>query len=175
MPKPLKTARPTAAPPPAISLADDLLVEISALGDRISATEKAAQAEIAAVQAKYAGLAQMQTRLAELDHELKNLMRRRQAEIFNGNDQVCRPRGRLFLGRESRLVIPGEALSHIKNRGWLEAVRISESINRVVVDKWSDERLQVIGAFRRESVTCSYELFSAAQTGGTTKRGDDHR
>ncbi|MBF0529073.1 MAG: host-nuclease inhibitor Gam family protein [Deltaproteobacteria bacterium] len=171
MRKPLKPAPASIDSRSAISQADELLREISALTTRMEAVEAAAEAEIAAIHIKYADLARMQARWSDLDRDLNNLMRQRRQEIFAENEQVCRPYGRLFLGREIRVVIPREALSRIKSQGWLEAVRISESINRAVVEKWSGDRLQAIGACRREVIKFAYELVS----GRHDRRNDESR
>lgn len=144
---------------PALDLADILLEQMGRLTARITALEAAVQAEISAVQAKYTALTDMHTQQSELDRELRALMRTRQGEIFSENEKVTVRNGMLLCGRETKVIIPQEALTRIKAHRWMEAIRVAESVNRSVVEQWPEERLAAIGAFRRETVKFAYEIF----------------
>jgi len=77
------------------------------------------------------------------------LMRKRTGEIFDGRDKVSLRHGVLLYGEEVRLRLPKDALGRIKELGWIEAIRVIESVDRGVVGTWPESRLAAIGARRR--------------------------
>lgn len=97
---------------------------------------------------------------AELDaaaKELTALMKSNKAALFGGRDKVDLSHGALLFTRQPKVSIPRGALGKVKGLGWVEAVKVVESLDRDVVAKWSDERLFAIGAERKLVDKFAYE------------------
>ncbi|MEW6264930.1 MAG: host-nuclease inhibitor Gam family protein [Thermodesulfobacteriota bacterium] len=142
----------------ALEAADRLLAEIAVLSERVLVQEAEAEAEMESVRRKYRTVDDLRARLGELDRELKSLMKDRQNDIFLGQDKVSVRHGLLFHCRELKVFLPRGALGRLKELGWREAIRVAESVNRSVVEKWNAGRLAAIGAGRREVVRFAYEV-----------------
>ncbi len=139
--------------------ADKLLDAIGKATARLQASEAEAEKEIEGVRAHYArSIDPMRDRLKGLDKELIGLMKSRCVPLFDGKDTLKLLHGILLYAREMRVSIPRDALLKIEAAGWDEAVKIAKSVDRAMVEKWTDERLVVIGAKRKEKKTYSYEL-----------------
>ena len=139
--------------------ADQLLKDIGKATARIAASEAEAEKEIEVVRAHYAkGIDPLRDRLKGLDKELIGLMKSRRVPLFDGKDTVKLIHGILLYAREMRVSIPRDALEKIKAEGWKEAIKIAESVDRAMVEKWPDERLVVSGAKRKAKETYSYEV-----------------
>lgn len=145
--------------------ADELLEELWLLRLELSDFEAQAEAELRAVQERYAAdIDRYRSEIAARDKELKAIMKDHDPEIFHGADKVTLPHGLLLRSEGYKVRIPRDALPKIEAKGWHEAIRVVKSINRDVVSKWPESRLAVIGAKRRKTVSYEYELKSATKS-----------
>lgn len=140
---------------------EELLAGIREISTKLKAREAEAEKALAAVQAKFADIPDLQERLNALDAELKKLMKKAESELFGGSDSLRLNGGALFKAEEDKVRIPKTALSAIKNEGWLEAIKTVESVKREIVEKWPVERLAAIGAEKKPHKSFSYQLKGA--------------
>ena len=146
--------------------ADKLLDAIGKATARLKTAEAEAEKEIEVVRAHYArGIDPLRDRLKALDKELITLMKSRCVPLFDGKDTLKLLHGILLYNKEDKVSIPRDALGKIKAQGWKEAILIAESVDRAVVEKWTDERLVVIGAKRKAKETYSYEITNTTEVG----------
>jgi hypothetical protein len=102
-------------------------------------------------------------------------MKSRKKALFGDGDKVKLAAGTLYRGLAPRLTIPRGALEAIKARGWLEAVRTSESLDRRVVEGWPTERLSAIGARFRQVERFSYQAAPPPKPGRAAQRQKGHQ
>ena len=146
--------------------ADQFLKDIGKATIKLQFAEAEAEKEIEVVRAHYArSIDPLRDRLKGLDKELIGLMKSRCVPLFDGKDTLKLLHGILLYNKEDKVSIPRDALSKIKGQGWKEAILIAESVDRSVVEKWTDERLVVIGAKRKAKKTYSYELTNKSEVG----------
>ena len=140
-----------------------MLAEIGRLGKTIEAAEADAQAKIEQIRkATVAELEPVRDRLKETEKALLKLMKAERKAIFDGNQKITLKHGILIHTRELKVTIPRDALKKIKELGWAEAIKIAESLDRGAVEKWTDERLFLIGAERKEKPEWKWEVFRDA-------------
>ena len=137
---------------------DGILADLTARTAKLAALQEKAEAEIEAVRARYSEqIGRTSDEIKALDKEIKQLAKNNLV-IFDGEDQLILPHGILIHGKAFKVSIPRDALEKIEAQGWNEAIRISKSIDRAVVEKWPAERLVMIGAQRKPIETINYEL-----------------
>lgn len=143
----------------ALDRAEEILFEIRTLRAEIFVLEGNAERKIAEIRGRYrAEITSRAQNMSRIEKELMALMKEQKAEVFGDTDKVELIHGFLFHSLGSKVIIPRGALAEIETRGWKEAIKVAKSVDRAVVKKWSDERLDAIGA-RRESIeTFSYEV-----------------
>ena len=93
-----------------------------------------------------------------MENDLLKLAKKEKAVIFDGSDIYETRYGRLIHEMAERVGIPKDALEKCEELGFTEAIRISKSLDRTVVEKWPDERLFLIGAKRELKEKIIYEL-----------------
>jgi hypothetical protein len=93
-----------------------------------------------------------------MENDLLKLAKKEKAVIFDGSDIYETRYGRLIHEMAERVGIPKDALEKCEKLGFTEAIRISKSLDRTVVEKWPDERLFLIGAKRELKEKIIYEL-----------------
>jgi hypothetical protein len=137
--------------------ADVLLSQIRPLELEITDLEAKAQAEIDAVKKKYARIGKAKAEMEAKGKELTKLLKKKSKAIYGGKDLVLTKYGKLTLSEGEAVSVPKDALEAIKREGWMEAVRITEKIDKTVIEKWPDERLAAIGATRKPKTTYGWE------------------
>ena len=151
--------------------ADRMLAEISRLGRTIEAAEAEAQAKIEQIrQFTVAELEPVRDRLKETEKALLKLMKAERKAIFDGKQKITLEYGILIHTRELKVSIPRDALKKIKALGWVSAIKVAESLDRGVVEKWPDERLFLIGAERKERPEWKWEVFREKGESGNANR-----
>ena len=138
--------------------AEALIADIRESKARAASLDAEFQAKLAALQAEYAGIGVLEGQIKELSAELLKLMKAEKAELFQGREAVKVRGGLLLWTKGEKVSIPRDALLKIKEAGWMEAVKVVESVDRPVVEGWPDERLAVIGTKRKTVDNFSYEL-----------------
>ena len=139
--------------------AETMLGYIKVLNERTAWLEARAEEEMKRVRERYeAPLAEAREKQKQAERDLVSLMKKNKPILFDGTDQVDLKTGILLYGEEDKIRIPRDALEKIKEAGWEEAIKVAESVDRGVVEKWPLERLVVIGAERKRIETYSYEL-----------------
>ena len=117
------------------------------------------QNAIAAVSAEYdAKIEPYRTRRATNHGDLLSLMKKGKAYLFDGTDVVRLANGSLIHSVADKVSIPRDALARCEALGFDEAVKIAKSLDREAIEKWTDERLVLIGAERKQKEEFSYDL-----------------
>ena len=141
--------------------AEKILRHLAETKKALAASEKAYQAELEALKARYGDIAVYQGILKGLDEQLQKLMKKNKTELFDGKDLVRLTCGRLIHELQTRIKgLQGKGIiDRIKQMGWLEGVKVVESVDKPVVEKWTDERLIAVGCERKKDQDVfSYEI-----------------
>jgi hypothetical protein len=150
--------------------ADGLLATIGELEARIGAHSGHLAAQIKSIQQTAAQVIDpLQQALEMAVKELMALMKTDTLALFDGADKIALDHGALLHSRQPRVTIPRDAVGKIKDMGWVEALKIVETVNREVVEAWSDEQLFAIGAARKLVDRFAYETLSAPRAGSRKK------
>lgn len=142
----------------AVGETDGLLAEIRSITDKVVSLEARAQSELEAVRARYQAIAEYRYLLGVLDKRLKTHLKVHCGAIFRGSDKRGLTNGTVYFGHESKVSIPKTALQIIKEWGWRDGLKITETLNRPVVEKWPPKRLEAIGARLKVIEKFSYDL-----------------
>jgi len=89
--------------------------------------------------------------------QIMKLMKANKAVLFDGTDIVDLEEGRLIHGKEDKVKIPKTALDSCEAQGFTDVVKIVKSLDREAIEKWTDEKLFLIGATRKPKETFNYE------------------
>lgn len=139
--------------------ANNLLVKYAIRQNHLAELERQVERRMAQIRERFGTNIQAdQDELKALEKELIKLMKANKADLFDHTDQVNLAAGILLRGEEDKVTIHKGALEKIEEMGWDEAIKIVKSIDREVVEKWSDERLTVIGAERKPVEEFSFEV-----------------
>ena len=139
--------------------AELILMEIAEAKAVVEALAAGAEERMELIRAEYQRKAAANLeRLKQKDKEIKKLMKAETGAIFDGADKVTLTSGVLLHEKKDHVTIPRDALSAVKEHGFLEAVKVVESLDREVVEKWPEERLFLIGAVRKPKHAYSYEI-----------------
>ena len=142
--------------------ADKLLEELAALTSEAEHAQNEAQMELEAVRVKHEGpIGFLKGALLEKEKELRVLMKGKVVKLFDGKDTVALEHGILLHTKDWKVSIPRDALEKIEDHDWPEAIKVAKSVDRAVVERWTDERLFMIGAKRRLVEQFGYELLEA--------------
>jgi len=143
----------------ALAAADATLEEIRTLTSWIAELETAANLELTQVSARY------ETRLAPIKEQLQqkgkflvNIMKANKRIIFQEEDVVNLENGSLIHSREPKVTIPRDALAKAEEQGFDHVIKIAKSLDREAVEKWTDEKLLLIGAERKPVEKFTYDL-----------------
>lgn len=143
----------------AIELAEALLQEIQVKGETLKELEAEAEEEYRVIRAKYAHeVARLKSDVAALDNNLIKLMRGNRNTLFEETDTVKLDEGILLYGKSVKVSLPRDALIKAIEAGYDEAIKITKSLDRAVIDKWPDERLFMIGGKRKLVEKYNYEV-----------------
>ena len=138
---------------------DQHMEELKCCTHELTKLEDEVSQAIGKIKEKYnPRISELKETINDLDRKIKRLSKAYKHILFDGTDKCELSQGILFYGKEQKVRIPRDALEKIKEQGWLEGIKTVESINRPVVEKWTDERLAVIGATRLHKEIFSYEL-----------------
>jgi len=140
--------------------AEEHLFEIRMARAEVVIIEENAEKQIRAVKGQFANaLGIIQARLKAHEDGLMLLMKDNKTALFAERDKVSLTNGALLYQKGDKVTIPKTALAKIEAAGWGdEAIKTVKSVIREVVEKWSAERLAVIGARRRPTESYNYEV-----------------
>jgi phage host-nuclease inhibitor protein Gam len=139
--------------------ADLTLRNIKYTADRITNLEQQAETEMAAIREKYkTEIELLKWEFDCLDKEIVFLMKQNAGPLFDGRDKISLVNGILIFAKESKVSLPKDALSRLEKAGFTEGIKISKSVDRGAIAKWTDERLFIIGASRKLIQKFAYEI-----------------
>jgi len=138
----------------------DILLQIIAKQEaKITRIEASMADEIKTVTEKYSEcIDQLGEVLQANVKELIGVMKENKAVLFDGRDQVNLTAGILLYGREYKLSLPRDALAKAEELGYGDAIKISKSLDRPVIETWPIERLFMIGGKKKLVEKFDYEL-----------------
>jgi len=141
------------------STANELLELIRAGNAQLESLEAAAEREMKAVREKYGErIGELASRIKDSEKALIAHMKRHKREFFAEGDRLALAAGVLCHMEEPKVSIPRDALEQAERWGLTDAIKISKSLDRAVVEHWPVERLTLIGAVRKLKESFSYEL-----------------
>ena len=144
---------------PVLDVADSLLGDLSAAVAKLRAIEQEVERQIEYVREEYAeNMKYYRGQIRMFEGDLTAIMKTNRDLLFSGQDKIDLLHGLLLYARGPHVVIPKDALGRIKEQGWIEGIRVAESVDRGIVTGWPDEMLAVIGAKRTMKEMYSYEL-----------------
>jgi hypothetical protein len=139
--------------------ADRWLAAIRDLQSSVDRTVEKYNAEIAnLVESRDECVRQSREMIEARDAALLKLMKQNKAVLFDGTDLVNLNSGRLIYSKEDKVKIPRTALDSCYEHGFIDVIKIVESLDREAVEKWTDEKLFLIGATRKPKETFNYEV-----------------
>jgi hypothetical protein len=94
----------------------------------------------------------------EDEKELKHLMKSAKLVIFDGRDIVYLDHGNLLYSKGDKVTIPRDALDKCERQGFVDVIKVVKSLDREAIDKWTDEKLFLIGAERKPVETFNFEV-----------------
>ena len=142
---------------------DTALADIADCCKRIDVLQAEAEASVQIIRDNYgAMLAPLQSQLERNVAWLKSTMKSNKAVLFADWDVVRLANGSLIHHVADKVTIPRDALAKCEEQGFAEVIKIAKSLDREAVEKWSDERLFLIGAERKSKEEFSYDLKEAA-------------
>jgi len=142
-----------------LELAEALLQEIQIKSETLKEFQAEMEEEYRMIRAEYADrITWLKSDVEELDKNLIKLMRGNKKSLFEDTDTVKLEEGILLYGKNKKVSLPRDALKKALKAGYDEAVKISKSLDRAVVEKWPDERLFMIGGKRQLVEKFSYEV-----------------
>lgn len=152
-----------AAPPQSLPelkrQADGYLEEIRLLSAEIKKAGDDAEAQIEEIRTAYRVRVQVQEiRLKSCEIAIQQVMKFNKRILFDGTDVVKLANGSLIRSVADKVSIPRDALSKCEEQGFAEVVKIAKSLDREAVEKWTDEKLILIGAERKRKEEYSYDL-----------------
>ncbi len=94
-----------------------------------------------------------------VEGEIKAFAKRHHTALFGEVDLVTLPSGELRY-EESRVVVHGKAVTVevLREHGYLDGVKIEESVNWDALDAWPDEKLLAVGTKRKDVKAYTWEL-----------------
>ncbi|RJP59025.1 MAG: hypothetical protein C4549_02760 [Deltaproteobacteria bacterium] len=143
--------------------ADIMLKNIKFTVGRIDSLEKEAEAELAAIRKKYEPeLGLLKEQIAVFDKEIVFLMKQNAGRLFDGRDKISLTNGILLYAKEMKVSLARDTLAKIEEQGWEEAIKIAKSIDRAVVEQWTDERLFMVGGKKKLVEKFGYDIKQTA-------------
>jgi len=143
----------------ALELAEELLQEIQIKSETLKEFEAELEDKYRIFRIGYGfRITQLKSEVGELDKDLIKLMRGNEKSLFEETDTVKLDDGILLYGKNKKVSLPRDALKKAIKAGYDEAIKITKSLDRAVVEKWPDERLFMIGGKRRLVEKFSYEV-----------------
>jgi len=142
-----------------LQTADDLLCEIINLAGMIAYINDECEAATARINAEFkAKLGPLPDDLDKAEKALLALMKKQKQQIFADGDIRRLAHGALIRALEDKVKIPREALAKCEQLGFADVIKIAKSLDREAVEKWTDDKLFLIGAERKPVETFSYDL-----------------
>lgn len=116
-------------------------------------------AQVEALKAGYAVEVDALNAVLEADEKrLVGLMKGNKQILFDGTDIVDLPAGRLLHETKDKVSLSKKTLELCKQHGFPEAIKIAESIDRSVLEKWADAKLLLVGGTRKKVESYNYEI-----------------
>jgi len=140
-------------------LADALLAMIRERKEIIDKITERGNAEMQAVTNRYK--AEQEPVAADLhacEKLLIVLMKKKRREFFDGTDVLQLQNGALIHEEGDHVTIPRDALTTCELLGFDDVIKVIKSLDREAIEKWSTEKLLLIGAERKPVESFSYDL-----------------
>jgi hypothetical protein len=139
--------------------ADDLLADIRKKRAAIDKITEWANADMQAITERHKR--QQEPLMADvkaLEKQLIALMKKECGTFFDGTDVLQLENGALIHESGDKVTIPRDALDKCKKLKFLDVIKTAESLDREAIEKWTTEKLLLIGAERKPTETFSYDL-----------------
>ena len=164
--------KPPSFPTPAHARADALAAELLDLRAALGVIQAQAVLDLGLIKDFYAGrLKPLKDQATSLDKKIKALAKKERAVFFQrAGDQVSLPHIVLTFDVDEHVKQAEGVLANLKElallelagapgyEGFVEAIRIEESVRYEVLEKWTEARLLMVGTERARKEIFSYEL-----------------
>ncbi|HUU40971.1 MAG TPA: host-nuclease inhibitor Gam family protein [Desulfatiglandales bacterium] len=146
--------------------ADKILADLTALTAEMGEIQSDSEKELEAIKAAYKDrIAPVKEGVEALEKALKTLAKKHRADLFDGRDRIDLENGALIFSIERRVKKAKCVLQKLKELEFIEAIKIAESVDWDQLEKWTDERLFLIGTERKVEEKFEYELIAAPLAG----------
>ena len=127
---------------------------------KTKAIQDEAEAEIAKIRGKYvAEIKDLESIIQTLDKKIKTLCKYEREELFAETQRVELQHGALLYHAEWKIKRARGVLDKLEELGMTEAIKVSKSVRWDVLEKWTDEKLFLVGTERKLKESFSYELY----------------
>jgi hypothetical protein len=141
------------------TLANVLLANIREQRETIDKITKEANAAMQAVTDRFdKKYLLLKDDVKALEKELIALMKKECKVFFDGTDVLQLENGALIHEVGDKVTIPRDALSKCEELKFNDVIKIAKSLDRDAIEKWTTEKLLLIGAERKPVETFSYDL-----------------
>ena len=96
--------------------------------------------------------------IREDEKGLLSLMKAAKGVLFDETDIVYLCNGNLLHAKGDHVTIPRDALAKCKEQNFTDVIKTVESLDREAIEKWTDEKLFLIGAERKPAETFNFEI-----------------
>ncbi len=139
---------------------DKKLAEIAKLKEEYNKINQAAQKELEQVKSKYQdSLGSLEEQIKAADESIRQYLKKHKVEIFGDfSDMAEVEHGSVFY--RSKLVVHRArgVLKKLEEMDLKEAIKITKSVKWDIVEKWPDEKLEMIGTKRKKREDFEYEI-----------------
>lgn len=141
--------------------ADRLLLELGETERELDRLTAAMEAEVARLREVWVQrLAPLEQAKKRLEDEVLGLAKRHREELFPGPSwRVELRHGALLYEVERRVKRAKGMLEKLKEAGFLEAIRVAESVDWDRLESWPEERLRLVGTARVTKERYAYEVW----------------
>lgn len=145
--------------------ADSHLKAILILSAKLAGINNAMNREFDAVRAKYSiEIDTTESLIRDYEDGLEALVKDRRGEILFGEDRADLHHGAVMLKIETRVKRVRKMLDRLKEENLTQAIKINESVDWDVIDRFDDDTIARIGSDRVNIERFSYELKAKALT-----------
>ena len=140
--------------------ADWILGQIRDFKERLDEVHSKAEEELALIRKKYEPeIKLLQNNIQQMEKRLKEICKKQKPVLFAETDRVELKNGAILYHAKWKVRRARAVLKKLKELGLTEAIKVTESVRWDVLEKWSDEKLFIVGTEKVLKEDFTYELY----------------
>ena len=137
-----------------------LLGEINQHKQKLNGILKQMQAEIDAVKSKYvADVRTLEATIDAIDKQIRDIIKSNKDELFVSTHRCELKNGAVLYQFQWRVKRARGVLKKLKELGYEEAIKVSESVRWDMLEKWPEEKLNMVGTLKILKESFEYEIY----------------